>query len=312
MSNEFRPITDSTIYAQSWRKEGLPFLVAAMFTDSVSKFADRLKNSLEKIGLNYVLFEVPCVHSSISYKGTKDVAFSKPNFIHFVQDKYRLPVLYVDADMVFREMPHQVFQFAQERIDFAAYNWLADLLTDAYIPIPLTINGTQCKNRFYRFSHSIDLYDPTQLMVSGCSQYYSLDAEHLLRKWLEGIDAFPDVADDELLDFAYNFSINKNSIKTFWWTKEYSRYAWWITVRPIIDHPQFPVIARTRDFFSVTGKQRFTPQYTQTLCPRGPFRRDCLIDTKEKKLVRFSQQTGPIVIGRFDSELWIVNDMDQQ
>jgi len=302
MSTEFRPITDSTIYAQSWRKEGLPFVVAAMFTGSIRKLADRLKNSLEQIGLNFALFEVPSIHCSISRKGTNDITFSKPNFIRFVQSKYRMPVLYVDADVVFREMPYQVFQFAQERVDFAAYNWLADLLTDAYIPIPITIDGTLWKNRFYKFSHSIDLYDPTQLFVSGCSQYYSPDAEPLLRKWLEAIDACPDVADDELLSFAYNFSINKNSIKVFWWTKDYSRYAWWITVRPIIDHPQIP--AGIGETPRITGNH-FDPQHAQHRRSQSTFPRDCLIDVKEKCIIPFSQQTGSTIIERFDTDIYL-------
>ena len=308
MSAEFRPIVDPSIYAQSLRRERLPFVVTAMFTKRLKPLADRLKASLDRIGLDYVLFEVPTVHSSISIKGTKEIAFSKPNFIHFVHSEYGLPVLYVDADMVFREMPHQVLSFSHEPIDFAAYNWLADVSTDAYVPTPVTVNGTLWKKRFYRFSHSVDSYDPTQLIVSGCAQYYTPDAEHMLRKWLEAIERFPEVADDELLDFTYNFAVDRKTIRAFWWTKDYSRCAWWITVRPIIDHPQMPEHNGLRHFVSVAGHERWNQQSVQIRRSQSPFPRDCIIDTKEKCCLRLNGNMGPTVIGRFASELWIAEE----
>jgi hypothetical protein len=104
----------------------------------------------------------------------------KPNFIHFVLKRSGLPVLYVDADVVFRETPRKVFQLVQEQIDFAIYNWLADNACDAYAPADFP-DGTAAKGRFYRFSHRIDLYDPTQLIGGGSAQDYTSNAERLLR-----------------------------------------------------------------------------------------------------------------------------------
>ena len=279
-----------------------------MFTANVKAFADRLKSSLEQVGLNFVLYEVPTIHSSISAKGTNDITFCKANFIHFIHSEYQLPVLYVDADIVFRNMPQKVFQLARERVSFASYNWFADVATDAYVPVTVVSNGISLKNRFYRFSHAIDLFDPTQLLVSGASQYYTPDAEPLLRGWLDMISRFPQAADDELLDFTYNFVIRKNVIRTFWWTKDYCRYAWWIDVRPVIDHPQIPGSNIPRSFKFFAGRERYKPEGIQVRPSQSPFPRDCLIDTTEKCLLRLNGHGAAVVIGRFTTELWVAED----
>jgi hypothetical protein len=305
MSIEFRPLIDCKIFAESLSRSNVPFVVAAMFTADIRLLADRLKASLERVGLNFVLYEVPTIHSSISTKGSSDVTFCKPNLIHFVHSVYGMPVLYVDADVVFRDRPDKVFQFARQRTDFACYNWLADNATDAYVPATVALNGSPTKNRFYRFSHSIDLFDPTQLMASGASQYYTQSAEPLLRHWLDAITLYPQAADDELLDFSYNFSIQKNSIRAFWWTMDYCRISWWINVRPIIDHPQAPGGGGPRSFKFYTGRERFKQDSLQVRPAQGPFPRDCLIDTKEKRLFRVTDRGTVVSAGLFDTELWV-------
>ena len=156
-----------------------------------------------------MLYQVPTVHCSISIRGSNDITFCKPNFIEHVQNEQRAPVLYVDADTIFREPPLKVQQATEEHVDFASYNWLADAANPAYMPVNVTFNGVPENNRFYRFSHAIDVIDPTQLIVSGAVQYYTPDARPLLQAWLDTIDRFPNVDDDELLDYAYNFIIDK-------------------------------------------------------------------------------------------------------
>ena len=305
MSADFCPFTDYKIYAQSLRRDSLPFLVAAMFTRNIENLAKRLKTSLERVGLNFVLYEVPTIHSSISAKGTSDIAFCKPNFIHFVHTEFHLPVLYVDADMIFRDSPQKIFQIARGNVDFASYNWLADAATDAYVPAAVVIDGISSKDRYYRFSHSVDLYDSTQLLASGATQYYSPDAEPLLRGWLDAISRFPQAADDEVLDYTFNLVVQKERIRTHWWTKDYCRYAWWINVQPIIDHPQNPGRASPVPFRSLAGRERFKPDTIQRRTPQGAFPRDCLIDTRKKRLLRLDPLRGVIEIGRFTDELWI-------
>jgi hypothetical protein len=88
-----------------WRERADPdaaFIVAAMFTPDYRHRAQRLAASLDSFGLAYALFEVPTVHRSISAKGEGDLTVSKPRFIRFALEQFAKPVLYVDADMVFR------------------------------------------------------------------------------------------------------------------------------------------------------------------------------------------------------------------
>src|SRR5262249_41169036 len=156
--------------------------------------------------------------------------------------------------------------------------------TDAYMPVRAVLNGIPVTNRFYQFSHSIDMLDPTQLLVSGAAQYYTPDARPILQGWLDTISRFPQVADDESLDYTYNFAIPKNLVRASWWTEDYCRYPWWIHVRPIIDHPQFPEGNTRPNFRLVAGRERWNALGIQLGRPQGPFPRDCLIDTKEKSL----------------------------
>jgi hypothetical protein len=124
----FRPLTGSRLYAQSLGSESAPYIVAAMFTEDMKGHADRLKSSLEKIDLNFVLYQVPMVHCSINARGTTDITFCKPNFIQHVQNAYQAPVLYVDVDIIFREPPLKILQAIHVRpvIDHPEFPAAAD------------------------------------------------------------------------------------------------------------------------------------------------------------------------------------------
>ena len=277
-----------------------------MFTGKVRESADRLKSSLERVGLNFVIYEVPTVHCSISTAGTDDIVFCKPNFINYIQNEYRMPVLYVDADVVFHDVPAAVYNFTQECIDFASYNWLADAETDAYIPKTMIFNGTLSKNRFYKFSHSVEMFDPTQLIGSGAVQYYTPRARLLLQYWLDATVRFPNAVDDQILDYTYNFLIQKTLIRAYWLPKDYCRYPWWIYVRPVIGHPEFPTSSNpNRNFETVAGHKRVKMESIKILPSQGPFPHDCLIDTQEKCFLRPNNSGGAEVVGRFATELWI-------
>jgi hypothetical protein len=304
MATDFRPLDGASVYAQSTKRD-LPFIVASMFTTDFRAVADRLKSSLEQLRLNFVLYQVPTIHSSISAAGTDDLAFCKPNFIHQVQDRHRLPILYVDADVVFRRLPKMVSQLTRQRVDFAAYNWLADASNDAYLPVELVYNGVAFANRFYRFSHSVDYLDPKQLIVSGAAQYHAPGAA-LLRQWLDTIARFPRAADDQSLDYAYNSSFQKGLVRATWWEKDYCRYPWWIHVRPVIDHPAFPS-RRSNDGFlkSVAGLERVDSSRPAPRPAAGVFPRDCLIDTQEKCLLQVDSGGEAILVGRFATDLWV-------
>lgn len=306
MAAEFRPLSGAIAWAKLLRPDA-PFIVVTMFTTNLRAYADRLKASLERLGLSFVLYEVPTIHSSVSASGTSDLAFCKPNVIHASLEEFRVPVLYVDADFVFREAPRKVPQLISDRIDFAIYNWLADTMTDAYMPVTVTLNGVSFENRFYRFSHSVDLYDPTQLLASGGSQFYTRNAAPLLRGWLDAISRFPQARDDELLDYTYNYSVGADAIRSLWWTKDYCRIAYWITVKPVIDHPQIPGGSTPLLFSAVSGIQPFRVENVGSRVSPGPFPRDCLIDAQERCLLRIDNRGQASLVGRFDKELWLGN-----
>lgn len=294
------------VHGQSRSDHGAKFLVAGMFTSDLSNYAERLRLSLEKFGLDFVLYEVPTVHYSISSKGSFDLSYSKPNFINYVLNEFRIPVLYIDVDVVFRDLPKEIFTLASTGVDFGCYNWLNDRSSDAYVPASALINGISFKRRFYRFSHSVDLFDPSQLIVSGVSQFYSPNATVLLHRWLDAIACWPQVADDELLDFAYNFWDERSAIRAHWWGKSYSRYPWWIHVRPIIDHPDMPSPqGPARTFKSAAGRERFKSDGILALPSQSLFPRDCIIDTKERLLLKIKGQGEIEVVGRFTDELWV-------
>jgi hypothetical protein len=305
MHCDFRPFTGAKIYARALDR-AVPFVVASMFTGNLRDSADRLARSINNFALNFVIYEVPAIHRSISPVGSDDLAFCKPNFIHYLLNEYRTPILYVDADVVLREFPEVILGHALQKTTFACYNWLAGDPTDAYRPVRVNVDGTVTKNRFYKFSHAIDYIDPTQLLVSGAVQYYAPDACPLLRGWISTIGKFSAVDDDESLDYAYNFLVSKRGIRSAWLSKEYCRYLWWIYVKPIIDHPQFPAIQKTERAFRIaTGKSCFNSASCQVQSARGPFPRDCLIDTKEKQLLRADEKGALTVIGKFSTSLWL-------
>jgi hypothetical protein len=263
---EYRRLVDAT--------GGQGVIVAAMFTANLMPFADRLRASLEQFDLPFVLREVPMVHRSISPRGSGDINYCKPAFIERMLNEHG-SVLYVDADVVFRAPPSEILRAAKEGVHFASYNWLADDATDAYLPIPMT--------QFYRFSHSVDSFDPSQLVVSGPVQFYSGKALPLLRAWLDTIRRFPNVTDDESLDYAFNFMIERDQMHTRWLGKEYCRYPWWPHIRPVIDHPEFPATADPRRTFNAaTGHERFDTSRVEIRPSRAPFPRDRLIDMQDK------------------------------
>ena len=53
-------------------------------------------------------YAVPQVHQSISLNGTDNLAFSKPDIIRVALETFGKPVLYVDADMVFKDPPEKI------------------------------------------------------------------------------------------------------------------------------------------------------------------------------------------------------------
>ncbi len=213
------------------------FIVCGMFTKNYSEKANKFLDSINKFKLSNVIYEVPDIHSSISYLGKIDSQFNKPTFIGYLLNRYKKNILYVDVDCLFEDYPDLIHFLSNHNFDFGIFNWLSKERNDAYSPVDLP--GYEHR-RFYRLSHGIDMWDESQLICSGAVQFWAdtKSARNLLNDWNNVIRENPNTADDISLNFAYNNK--KFSINSYWLPKKYARYAFWIFDKPIINHPDMP------------------------------------------------------------------------
>jgi hypothetical protein len=284
------------------------FVVASMYSPSHRDLATRLATSLEQLGLPFAIYEVPAVHRSISPRGNDDLVFTKANFISFVLDEYRTPILYVDCDCVFRAPPKRIAVLVADGCDFAVYNWLADEHTDAFLPCNVSTSAVPVgsnRPRFYRFSHSVDAFAPDQLICSGAVQFYSTNAaaHDLLEAWSNAVRDFPGVSDDECLDYAFNFRRSMTQrARSSWLDKSYARYMYWIYARPVIDHPQLPTIGDPTHptIKAAYGISRAKFEHAEIRADGRLFPRDAVIDVEQRLILR------PRATGRADGGMELV------
>lgn len=288
-----------------------PFVIAGMFTASHVTTAERLLASLRRLALPHVLFEVPSVHCSISPKGTPDPAYTKANFLRHVLALAQRPVLYVDADTVFRQPPELIARLLVAGHDFAIFNWFGPEANDAYVPVqvgPPPPPGKTMPPRFYRYSHAIDLVDPTQLVCSGAVQLWGRTpaAEALLAAWHMTIGRFPGVADDQCLDYAFNNlpAAARAALRPAWLPKAYARYAFWLLDQPVIDHPDFPYAGK--DWQKIPDEGPVRRVYVDRAKPRETpprLKRDLLIDAESGELMKV-QDKRLVRTGKLPVKLW--------
>lgn len=262
-----------------WRERAdakAPFVVCAMFTPGYRLKAERLAASLERLGLAHALFETPQIHRSISGRGSDDIAFAKPRFITDMLKRFGKPVLYADADVVFRQSPTLIGTLCADNIDFAIYNWLADAENDAWMPAG--------ESGLWKFYFAMDALSDSQLAASGAVQFWNdtKPAQALLAGWEAALTGFPGVQDDHCLDFAFNHA--GAGLRASWLPKEYARYAFWPYVDPMIDHPDFPQ-PQGGQFAALGMKRVDAAKITMPARKRHPFPRDALIDTAKNLLV---------------------------
>lgn len=286
------------------------YVVGAMMTASHAYFGERLAGSCRAHSLPLALFEMPSVHQSISRKGSDDLRCTKARYVHFLLERYRRPVLYLDVDCRIAQRPDRIEQFLADGIDFAIFNWLAEEHTEAYVPVEVPSgNGTARRvapDRFYRFSHSIDFTSETQLLCSGPVQWYANTeaARELLELWQDVIRRSPNSQDDKCLDFAFN-NRTAGAMKVAWLEKRYARYAWWIYEQPIIDHPQQPASGKGfAPLEQLGGRRRIDSDSLKPLEVPYVFPKDCLIDTETRRLFRLQQQEWREA-GRVSIPLWL-------
>ena len=291
-----------------WRERSAdaPFTVCAFFTPDYRAKAERLAASLDRLNLPYAIFETPAVHRSISRRGGPDLRYSKPRFIGFCLAQAERPILYVDCDIVFRDWPVAVSEAAQGGADFAAFNWLAAPVNDAWMPVQNLPRSTP--PRYWGFAFSIQERGLDQLMTSGAVQFWRSTpaARILLNDWEIALTRFAQAPDDHALDFAFNRgNARAAGLHSSWLPSDHIRMAFWPYVKPVIDHPGFP---SPPDSHFADIDNRFDLARL-TVEPRPPvFPRDLVVDAQEGLLLRPSppdrlESVGPLPCPLFLDEV---------
>ena len=278
------------------------FIVISFFTKSYKDKADKLINSLNKFNINYKVFEIPTIHYSKSNKGSDDINYCMPKLIMKALSRFRLPILFIDCDMEIVQKPELFYRLDEKKIDFAIYNWLEDNDNDGYLPLKLNINTSEGKIEKTYFINKVNVKllnhseKEKQLFSSGAVAYFSNSdlSNKLLKDWYKNIEKYPQLPDDQILDYTFNFTFDKkNKLKIEWLSKNYCRVYWWIFTKPIINHPDNVSHREKDNFYKITGKKRFKIENTIKR-ETSKIPSDLIIDIDEKKLLKI--KNGKIFI----------------
>ena len=295
------------IYKENKLKEE-EFLLVSFFTQNYKDKADRLINSLNNFNLNYKIFEVPTIHYSKSDKGSNDINYCMPKLLIDMLKQFKVPIIFLDCDLVVMKEPKLFYSLKEKNIDLAIYNWVEDSENDGYLPVKLKINSErgEIEETYYINSVNVKLLNnpnkERQLFSSGGVAYFSESNSsiNVLNEWLENIIKYPKAADDQLLDYTFNYSptVRKN-LKFEWLDKSYCRVYWWIFSQPIIDHPGHMTHRVNDNFFKITGKKRFKIENTIKR-NNSKVSKEFIIDAKNKKILKVEK--GKIYIVRSFTE----------
>ena len=284
------------------------FLIVSFFTQNYKDKADRLINSLNNFNLNYKIFEVPTIHYSKSDKGSNDINYCMPKLIIDMLKQFKVPIIFLDCDLVVMKEPKLFYSLKEKNIDFAIYNWLEDSENDGYLPVKLKINSErgEIEETYYINSVNVKLLNNPnkegQLFSSGGVAYFSESNSsiNVLNEWLENIIKYPKAPDDQLLDHTFNYSSNvRKNLKVEWLDKSYCRVFWWIFSEPIIDHPGQMSHRVNDNFFKITGKERFKIENTIKR-NSSKVSKEFIIDAKNKKILKVEK--GKIFVVRSFTE----------
>ena len=284
------------------------FLIVSFFTQNYKDKADRLINSLNNFNLNYKIFEVPTIHYSKSDKGSNDINYCMPKLIIDMLKQFKIPIIFLDCDLVVMKEPKLFYSLKEKNIDFAIYNWLEDSENDGYLPVKLKISSErgEIEETYYINSVNVKLLNNPnkegQLFSSGGVAYFSESNSsiNVLNEWLENIIKYPKAPDDQLLDHTFNYSstVRKN-LKVEWLDKSYCRVFWWIFSEPIINHPGHMSHRVNDNFFKITGKERFKIENTIKR-NSSKVSEEFIIDAKNKKILKVEK--GKIFVVRSFTE----------
>ena len=284
------------------------FLIVSFFTQNYKDKADRLINSLNNFNLNYKIFEVPTIHYSKSDKGSNDINYCMPKLIIDMLKQFKVPIIFLDCDLVVMKEPKLFYSLKEKNIDFAIYNWLEDSENDGYLPVKLKINSErgEIEETYYINSVNVKLLNNPnkegQLFSSGGVAYFSESNSsiNVLNEWLENIIKYPKAPDDQLLDHTFNYSSNvRKNLKVEWLDKSYCRVFWWIFSEPIINHPGHMSHRVNDNFFQITGKERFKIENTIKR-NSSKVSKEFIIDAKNKKILKVEK--GKIFVVRSFTE----------
>ena len=284
------------------------FLIVSFFTQNYKDKADRLINSLNNFNLNYKIFEVPTIHYSKSDKGSNDINYCMPKLIIDMLKQFKVPIIFLDCDLVVMKEPKLFYSLKEKNIDFAIYNWLEDPENDGYLPVKLKINSErgEIEETYYINSVNVKLLNNPnkegQLFSSGGVAYFSESNSsiNVLNEWLENIIKYPKAPDDQLLDHTFNYSSNvRKNLKVKWLDKSYCRVFWWIFSQPVINHPGHMSHRVNDNFFKITGKERFKIENTIKR-NSSKVSKEFIIDAKNKKILKVEK--GKIFVVRSFTE----------
>ena len=251
-------------------------LVVAMYTADRLHHALRLRESLLRLKLSHAICEIDAIHSTTSVRGNPNSAHAKPVFIRDWVLQIAKPVLYVDADTVFKAVPTLIFQASRAGCQFAIFNWLSGEDNQTYFPIPATSTAapaalarsstppyaTPTPNAAYPAAVSANTNHAAgqrvaflkgfavthsssdQILVSGAVQLWGsgAHARALLDLWHQTVLANPRSRDDHALDYSFNNFTSRKELRFVSLPRAYCRYGWWPHVRPVIDHPDVPAV----------------------------------------------------------------------
>ena len=288
------------------------FLIISFFTKNFISKAERLADSLEQLDLNYKIFEIPEIHFSKSNKGSANINYSMPKLILEVFKKNKIPLLYVDSDIVFKKKPELLFSFEQKKIDFAIYNFIEDTDNEGYLPLKVNIKIKDkiIQKEFFTTKVSVPILNSPkfekQMLTAGAVAYFanSEPSTNLLKKWLENVKRFPRAVDDQTLDYTFNVELNeKKKLNIYWLPKSYCRYKFWIFTDPIINHPDELTIRLEDQFDSVTGMKRYVRKNVLKRL-NAKIDKTHLIDIEKKKIFKIVNNKIEVVKS-FTNEIFI-------
>ena len=288
------------------------FLIISFFTRNFESKALRLAKSLDKLNLNYKIFEIPEIHFSKSNKGTSNINYCMPKLILDIFDDTKIPLLYVDSDIVFKKKPELIFSFTEKKIDFAIYNFIEDTDNEGYLPLKINIkqNDKLVPKEFFVTKVSVPLLNSKnyekQMLTAGAVAYFSNTkvAIDLLKRWLENVKRFPRAVDDQTLDYTFNIDLNeKKELNVYWLPKNYCRYNFWIFTDPIINHPDELTYRPEDHFDDITGIKRYIRKNVLKRV-NAKIDKTHLIDINKKLILKIVNNKIEIV-KKFNNEIFL-------